>query len=129
MIKLSEFLLKSSYKLNEKKYMINFLNILNYSTDSNNENNKNSKSNRISKNFKKINKSKGIEMHFQEEEKKKRLAFISAKLNFGQGKRGTELGPQHIKQDFLFSNLENLSKFLKYSIKKELLYSEKINRL
>ena len=95
MIKITEFVLNSSYKLNKKNLMIN---ISKYSTKKNNDNTNNNKN-----------------MHFQEEEKKKRLALISAKLNFGQGKRGTELGPQHIKQDFLFNNLENLSNFKIYN--------------
>ena len=32
------------------------------------------------------------------------------KISLKKGKRGTELGPNNIKQDFLFNNLENLGK-------------------
>ena len=42
---------------------------------------------------------------------KKRVALINAKVNYGQGKSGTELGPQLLKNNFLFTNFENLSKF------------------
>jgi hypothetical protein len=99
---------KLNYKMDEQK-TINFCKIANYST-------------------------KGSSNKMQtanNENGKKKLALISAKMNFGQvlliltyffrkhpennqlekkGKRGTELGPNNIKQDFLFTNLENLSK-------------------
>lgn len=79
-------ILFSKFKINYKTgelLMINFFNISKYSTNN-------------------CNKMES------EQNKKKKIALISAKMNFGQGKRGTELGPNNIKQDFLFNNLENL---------------------
>ena len=108
MIKLfSTHRLKCVYKLsNQLEIINNLLNISSYST-------------------------KIIMTEFEKE--KKKLALISAKLNFGQvyylikllfiyfklktnnnnkkkGKPGTELGPHFLKQDFLITNLENLGK-------------------
>jgi len=42
-------------------------------------------------------------------QEKNRIAFINAKMNNGQGKKGTELAPQLIKQEFLYTNLYNLN--------------------
>jgi len=38
-----------------------------------------------------------------------KVALISANLNHGQGKIGTHLGAEFLKQDFLYKNLENLN--------------------
>jgi arginase family enzyme len=37
-----------------------------------------------------------------------KVALISAELNHGQGKIGTEFGPDQIKMPYLFENMENL---------------------
>lgn len=38
-----------------------------------------------------------------------KVALIDARLNCGQGKAGTELGPKHLKTPYLYDNLKNLN--------------------
>ena len=47
-------------------------------------------------------------------EQKTNIALIDARVKCGQGKPGTEFGPKQLRTEYLYKNLQNLSKLSKF---------------